>query len=58
MLPPNVLIYCQPVTKDEAPSKKNRVLVKKYRRRTPSEKRLQGRSTDELETNLSNESGD
>jgi len=42
----------QPVTKDQASSKKNRVLVKKYRKKTPSE-RLTGRSTDEMETDES-----
>ena len=45
----------QPVTKDQAASKKSRVLVKKYRKKTLAEQRP-GRSTDELETNLSEES--
>jgi hypothetical protein len=56
-MPSNFLCCCiayhhQPVTKDQASSKKNRVLVKKYRKKTPSE-RLTGRSTDEMETDES-----
>lgn len=43
------------MTKDQASSKKSRVLVKKYRKKTALEQRL-GRSTDEMETNLSDES--
>lgn len=43
------------MTKDQASSRKSRVLVKKYRKKTALEQRL-GRSTDEMETNLSDES--